>query len=73
MIKGNIPSKDRKNSYYCICYLDMLKTYHRETRLCEFSRDTNREELKKRNNDVTLQWLHFGVICLERMQNFSKN
>ena len=51
----------------------MIKTYYRETKLYEFSRDTNREELMTRKNNVTLQWLHFGVICLERIQNFLKN
>ena len=28
----------------------------RETKLFEFSRDTNKEELKIRENHVTLQW-----------------
>ena len=33
-----------------------LKTYQRETTLFEFWRQLNREELKLRANDATLQW-----------------
>ena len=39
----------------------MLQTYLRETKLCEFLRDTNREELKIGKNDVTVPWLH--LLC----------
>ena len=41
-----------KNSYY-YCP-DILKTYQRETKLFEFSQDSNRATLKIRKNDVTL-------------------
>ena len=34
----------------------MLKTYQTETKLFEFSRDMNSEELKIKTSDVTLQW-----------------
>ena len=33
----------------------MLKTYQRENKLFEFSRDANSEELEIRKNNVTLQ------------------
>ena len=46
-----------KNSYYCIYSKDILKTYQRENKLFEFSRYTNREKLRKRKNDLTLQQL----------------
>ena len=32
MTEGNIPGTNRKNSYYCIYYPHMLKTYQREKR-----------------------------------------
>ena len=35
----------------------MLKAYQRKTIFVEFSRDVDREKLKIRKNDVTLQWL----------------
>ena len=38
----------------------MLKTYQRETKLLEFSRDVNTEELKTKNV-VTSQW-----VCCNR-------
>ena len=38
----------------------MLKTYQRETKLLEFSRDVNTEELKTKNG-VTSQW-----VCCNR-------
>ena len=41
----------------------MKKNYQRETELLEFSRNTNMEELKKSNNDVTLQCLR-GNSCI---------
>ena len=54
-----------KMSYYCIYCPDMLKTYRRETTMFEFSRETNRKELRKRKRDVNLQCLRcngFAVI-----------
>ena len=54
--QGNIPDADGKNSYHSIYWLAVLKTFHRETKLFEFSRDTNREELKI-NKKVTLYQL----------------
>ena len=45
----------KKNIYYCIYYLDILKTYQRESKLLDFSQDANKEELKIRKNNVTLQ------------------
>ena len=42
---GNIPVTNKK-SYNCIYSPNMLKTYRRETKLFEFSRDISREELK---------------------------
>ena len=51
----------RKNNYYCIYCLDMLKTFQRETKLFEYSRNMNREEMSIRKNDVTLQWLRCNV------------
>ena len=36
----------------------MWKTNQRETKLFEFSRDTNSEELK---DYITLQWLYFSM------------
>ena len=41
----------------------MLKTYQGETKLFEFSRDTNGKELMI-GKYVTLQWLHFVMACL---------
>ena len=62
MTDGNISGTNQKKNYYCIYCPDMKKTYQRETKLLEFSRDTNREELKIRKSDVTLQWL-YGNSC----------
>ena len=50
-----------KNSYYCICCSNMLKTYQIKSRLFEFLRNTKREELKI---NVTLQWLHIPLLSL---------
>ena len=36
----NIPCTNGKNGYYCVCCSDMLKTYQRETKLFDLSRDT---------------------------------
>ena len=44
MTEDNIPVTDQKNSYHCIYCPDTLKTYPRQTKLFEFSRDTNKEE-----------------------------
>ena len=52
----------RKNNYYCIYCLDMLKTFQRETKLFEYSRNMNREEMSIRKNNVTLQWLRCNVF-----------
>ena len=35
----------------------LLKTYQRETKLLEFSRDRDRDWLKIRKNEATIQWL----------------
>ena len=47
----------------------MLKINQRETKLFVFSRDTNREELKIRKNNVNLQWLcnndFTGMVLLQ--------
>ena len=59
MTEGNIAGADRKNSYYCAHFPDILKTYQRETALFKLSRNMNRKQLKIRKNDVTLQWFHF--------------
>ena len=58
MTEGNIPSTDRKNSYYFIYFLNMLNTYQRETKLFKFSPYTNGDEFTKKKpkkNDITLQ------------------
>ena len=34
--KRNIPDADKKNNYYCINCLHMLKTYQKETKLVVF-------------------------------------
>ena len=51
-----------KSSYFCIYCADMLKTFQGETKLLEFSRDTNREEIGKKNRRLFcsgfVQWLH---------------
>ena len=44
MTEDDIPVTDQKNSYHCIYCPDTLKTYPRQTKLFEFSRDTNKEE-----------------------------
>ena len=62
MIESNILGSDWKNNYYCIYCSDMLKNYQGETKLLEFSRDANREELRIGKNDVTLQWLRCNVF-----------
>ena len=36
----NIPCTNGKNGYYCVYCSDMLKTYQRETKLFDLSRDT---------------------------------
>ena len=58
MTEGNIPSTDRKNSYF-IYFLNMLNTYQRETKLFKFSPYTNGDEFtkkkKQKKNDITLQ------------------
>ena len=60
MTKTSINSAHRKNSYYCICSVDMLKTYQKETKFFKFPQDSNRKELKIKKTDVTLQWFHFA-------------
>ena len=58
---GNISIQiEKKNCFYCP---KMLKIYQEETKLFEFSQDTNKEELKIKN-DVILQWLHFVIVSL---------
>ena len=45
MNEGNIPGTDRKkNGYYYIYSMNMLKTYQRENKLFEFSQITNSKE-----------------------------
>ena len=51
MTKGNI-----LHSYYFIYCLHMLNIYQRETKLFEFSQDSNMEELKIWKDRLTLQW-----------------
>ena len=51
MNEGNIPSTDRKNSYYFIYFLNILNTYQRETKLFKFSQYTNGDELKKKEKE----------------------
>ena len=46
MTEGNTPSADLKKSYCSIYYPNMLKNYQSQTKLFEFSQDTNREELQ---------------------------
>ena len=44
----------------------MLKTFQRDTKLFEFSRNMNREEMKIRKNNVTLQWLRCnGLVSIK--------
>ena len=49
----------------------MLKSYQRETKLFEFSRDKNRGDLKIRKNDVTMQWLCCNEFCFSRSPMFT--
>ena len=65
MTENNILGKDQRNSYHCICCLNVSKTHQRETELFEFSRKTNREELKLGKNDVTSQWLCCNDVTLQ--------
>ena len=51
-------SSYRSKNSCCIYCPDMLKTNQRETKLFEFSRDTNSEELK---DYMTLQWLYSSM------------
>ena len=46
MMERNSPRVDRKSSYYCTYYLDMLRKSRRDTKLSEFSRNSNKEELR---------------------------
>lgn len=55
MAGRNIPSTNRKNRYYCMCYADILETYQRQIKRFEFSRDAFREEFNIRKNNVTSQ------------------
>ena len=48
----------------------MLKTYQREAKLFEFSRDMNRKDLKVRKNDINLQWLHFLMASLSNFVEY---
>ena len=75
MIEGNISGTDLKNSSYCIYYPDMLKTYQRETKFFEFSRDANKKGLQMRKtvslcNGIvaitSLQWLSFVAMAALR-------
>ena len=63
--EGNPPGNDWKNSY-CIYCPNILKTYQREreTKLFEFSWNTNREELKVRKNVITFQ----GFVAIASLQ-----
>lgn len=61
MTDGNIPLQVEKNpNYYCIHCSDMVVTYQRETKLFQCSRNTNREELEMKENDVTFN----GVVTV---------
>ena len=57
--EGNIPGADRKTVIVFIARM-CLKIYQRKTASFEFSRDTDMEELKLKN-DITMQWLCFAV------------
>ena len=59
MTEGKIPGTDLKNSYYRSYCPDTLKTYQRETKLFEFSPDTNMGELKIK------QRRHFAMALLQ--------
>ena len=66
VVDDNILGKDWKNSHYYIYCPHLLKTYQRDNKLFEFSRDTNREELNKtRKKDVNSKW--FCSSCLVAM------
>ena len=41
MTEGNIFGTDKKNSYYRVYCPDMLNTYQRQTKLFDFSQDTD--------------------------------
>ena len=59
------PGTNRKNNYYFINYLNILKIYQRETSYFELSRDMNSDDFSIRINDVTLQWLRCnGFIAM---------
>lgn len=56
MNEDNIFGTDRKKQSLIIVFISRtLKTHQRETILFDFLRDTNRDELKIRKNDVTLK------------------
>ena len=61
MTEGNNPGTDRKNSYYFIFCPDILKSYQTETKLLEFSRNKDREDLKIRKSDVNLHYRYFAT------------
>ena len=73
MTEANILGTDRKSSFYCtLLYFycpDMLKIYQIKVNLFEFSQDSNREELKMKN-DVILHWLRCNGFRFSRLPRF---
>ena len=54
MTEGNIPGTDKKTVIIVLFLPEFVKKLTK-TKLFEFSQDTNREELKIRKNEITLQ------------------
>ena len=65
--EGNIPDANKKKQFLLCLLLEYDKNLPKtETKLFEFSQDTNREELKIRKNNITLKcMLHwFPLLAL---------
>lgn len=68
MTDGDISGADRKNSYYCVCFLD-VENLTKRNKLFEFLQDTNKKELTITKNNFAWQWLpsqwfHFTIASL---------